>query len=172
MRLGPFFVVLFIMYISIGLLDQTLDPNLQGFGNCINITTIANVTGAVGNCANGGGINFFSLITQPYLWKDNQFLLMLIAIIFTVSAITAVASFFSRSDILTLAGLAGVFMSMGSVTIISLYYFITRNVGVFACNAGSSCGPATIIGGLTAGVIALMYAMTVMEWWLWRPTTQ
>lgn len=173
MRLAPMMVVLFVMYIVMGLLDQTLDPTLQGFGTCYNSTVLAwNVTGATGNCANGAGINFFSLITQPYLWKDNSFLLTLIAAVFVVSAITAAAAYLTRSDILVLAGLAGIFFSMGSVTLVKLYDFVTRNVGQFACNVGEACGPATIVGALVAGVVGLMYAMTVLEWWLWRPTTQ
>lgn len=176
MRLAPFMIVLFVMYIVIGLIDQSfVDPNhpLDQYGSCYNSTILGwNVTGAVGNCANGNGVNFFSLITQPYNWQDNSFLLTLIAAVFVVSAITAAAAYLTRSDILTLAGLAGIFFSMGSVTIVALYSFITRNVGQFACTAGQACGPAQIIGGLTAGVVALMWAMTVLEWWLWRPATQ
>jgi hypothetical protein len=153
MRLGPFFVVLFVMYIVMGLLNATLDPSLLAYG-----TT---------------GTSFLDILIQPWIWTGNSFLALIVGSVFAVSAITAAASFISRSDILTLAGLAGVFLSMGAVPIVGLYDFVTRNIGQFAgCIPGSPCGPAAIIGALTAGVVALMYAMTVLEWWLWRPATQ
>jgi len=153
MRLGPFIVVLFVMYIVMGLLNATLDPTLFAYG-----TT---------------GTSFLNILIQPWIWSGNTFILLLVGAVFTISAITAASAFLSRSDILTLAGLAGIFLSMGAVPIVALYDFITRNIGQFAgCIPGTACGPASIIGALTAGVVALMYCMTILEWWLWRPTTQ
>ena len=153
MRLAPFMVVLFIMYITLGLLNSTLDPTLFAYGS--------------------HGVSFLNILIQPWLWADNSFITLIIGAVFTISAITAAASFLSRSDILTLAGLAGIFLSMGAVPIVGLYDFITRNSGQFAgCIPGNPCAAASIIGALTAGVVALMYCMTVVEWWLWRPTTQ
>jgi|WetSurMetagenome_2_1015567.scaffolds.fasta_scaffold35926_2 hypothetical protein len=154
MRLGTFMVVLFVMYLLMGLVDKTLDPNLIAYG-----TT---------------GTTFLDILIQPWAWTTNSFLLLLVGSVFTISAITAATSVLTRSDILTLAGLAGVFISMGSVPIIRLYDFMTRNIGPFIseCIPGQACLPASMLGALTAGVVALMFAMTVLEWWLWRPTTQ
>lgn len=154
MRLGPFFVVLFVIHICIGLLDKVLTPTLTGFQS---IST---------------GSTFMDILIQPWLWSSNTFLTLLITSVFAISAITAATAYLTRSDILTLAGLAGVFISMGAIPIVSLYSFITRNVGMFACTPGQACAAAAVIGSLTAGVVGLMYAMTVLEWWLWRPTTQ
>ena len=33
MRLMPMSIVMLIIYLMIGIFDQTLDPNLQGYGN-------------------------------------------------------------------------------------------------------------------------------------------
>ena len=153
MRLGTFFVVLYISYIILGLVNHTLDPSLYSY--------------------NSSGNSFLTILIQPWVWSNNTFILLLVGAVFTVSAITAAASFLSRSDILTLAGLAGVFLSMGAVPIIALYDFMARNTGQFVgCIPGQACAASSVVGGLTAGVVALMYCMTVLEWWLWRPATQ
>lgn len=154
MRLGPFLVVLYVTYIVIGLLDKVLTPGLNSYAS---IST---------------GSTFFDIITQPWLWSTNTFLTAIATAVVTVTALTAAAAFFTRSDILTLAGLAGMFLSMGALPMVSMYSFITRNIGQFACTPGEACAAATVIGSLTVGVIALMYAMTVIEWWFWRSTTQ
>lgn len=153
MRLGPFFIVLFVIHISIGLLDKVLTPTLTGFQS---IST---------------GSSFMDILIQPWMWNNNSFTLIILGSIFTVSAITAATAYLTRSDILVLAGLAGIFISMGAIPIVNLYSFITRNVNQFACTPGD-CLAASVIGGLTAGVLGLMFIMTVIEWWLWRPTTQ
>lgn len=153
MRLGPFFIVLFVIHISIGLLDKVLSTTLNEF------QTVST------------GSTFMDLLIQPWMWSNNAFILIVLGSVFTVSAITAATAYLTRSDILVLAGLAGIFISMGAIPIVNLYSFVTRNVEQYACTPGD-CMASAIIGGLTAGVIGLMYVMTVLEWWLWRPTTQ
>jgi hypothetical protein len=153
MRMGPFLIVLYVFNIVIGLLDKVLTPTLTGYQS---IST---------------GSTYLDILIQPWVWSQNTFLTMLVTSIFIISGITAAAAFLTRSDILTLAGVAGIFLSMGALPLVNMYSFVTRNIGQFACNPGDPCTAAAVIGSLTVGVIGLMYAFTVLEWWLWRPTT-
>ena len=74
---------------------------------------------------------------------------------------------------LPLFALFGAFMSLGAVPIINLYSFVTRNVGQMAgCSIGQVCAPANIFGALSAGILAIMWIFTGLEWWAWRATTQ
>jgi hypothetical protein len=157
MRLGYFIVILFAMYVGMGLIDQTMNPQLQAYGN-------------------GASGAFFSSLIQPWNWQDNSLIQLLGASVVIAVGIAAGASFISRSDIATLASLAYAFMALGAIPIVMFYSFVTRNVATFVTdcqlNPALACGPANIIGGLTAGVLGLFYVFTVLEWWMWRPTTQ
>ena len=152
MRLGPFLVILWAVYLMMGLINDTLDPNLSPYGST--------------------GYTWMDMILSPWQWSTNQFLLAITAAVGGLTLIVAASSFFTRSDIATLSPLAGGFILMGAVPIVGLYAFVTRNVGMFACTAGESCAAANIIGASTAGIVGIMYLMTVMEWWFWRPATQ
>ena len=153
MRLAPFMVVLFVMYLSINVLDKTLDPTLQN--------------------PDSTGVSYFALILQPSLWDTNSFIVLLIGFIGAVSLITATIGILTRSDIVTLSGGAASLMAMGAIPIIQLYWFMSRNVGsMTGCIPGDPCASAMIVGSLTAGVVGLMWVMTVLEFWLWRPVTQ
>jgi hypothetical protein len=155
MRLGPFFVVLFVMYITMGLIDATLNPSLQGYGN-------------------GDNNVFLAALTQPWTWQGND-LIIFIESAFGILFIGAIAlSTVSKSDIATLAPLASGFFALGAIPLVALYSFITRNVGMFIadCTPGLACMPANIIGALTVGVISLMFIFTICEWWFWRNMTQ
>jgi len=155
MRLAPFLMVLFVLYVMMGLIDQTMNPSLQAYGN-------------------GAGSAWLTALTQPWNWQGNSLLLLLGTSVVAAVGIAVGTSFFSRSDIVTLAALAYAFMAMGAIPLITLYSFVTRNVGWFIpdCTIGQPCGPANIIGGLTVGVLGLFYLFTVLEWWMWRPATQ
>jgi len=163
MRLGPMTVFMFVLYLMIGIFDQTLDPNLNGYGN--------------------SGANFlFATIIQPWNWTGTvnilgfttlSFIGILGTAIVVATGIAAAGSLLGRSDISTLFPLFIAFTTIGSAPCLSLYNFMTRNVGQFAgCTIGQTCGPASIIGALSAGILGLMWLFTCMEWWAWRSTTQ
>lgn len=162
MRLGPMSIFLFVLYISIGIFDQTFDANLNAYGN--------------------SGENFiFATLLQPWNWGGYTTILGFSVpnMIFVLSSAITVAvgialtgALFGRSDIATLFGLFTLFIGLGAVPIIAFYSFVTRNVGMFACTVGESCGPANIAGALSAGVLMVMWLFTCMEWWAWRATTQ
>jgi hypothetical protein len=165
MRLGPMTVFMFVMYIMIGIFDQVFDPNL-------------NIINGYGNTATDFA---FATILQPWNWSGtiNFFgfevssLILILGSAVTIAAGIALLGYvIGRSDIVLLFALFTAFMSLGAAPCIVLYSFVTRNVAMFACNIGETCGVANIFGALTAGVLAIMWLFTCMEWWAWRAATQ
>lgn len=156
-------IVMLIIYLMIGIFDQTLDPNLQGYGN-------------------GASGFVFATIFQPWNWSGSinifgiavpSFFGILGVAITIAVGIALIGSVLGRSDIVTLFSLFGALMSIGSLPCIVLYNFVSRNVGQIAgCSVGSVCAPANIFGALSAGILAIMWLFTCMEWWAWRATTQ
>lgn len=163
MRLGPMSVFMFVLYLMIGIFDQTLDSNLNAYGN-------------------GGTSYIFATILQPWNWSGTvniagftvPSLILLLGSAITVAVGIALAgAIVGRSDIFSLFSLFVVLLSLGMAPCIVLYSFVSRNVGMFAnCNIGEPCGPAMIFGALSAGILAVMWLFTCMEWWAWRATTQ
>jgi hypothetical protein len=163
MRIGPMSIVMLVIYLMIGIFDQALDPNLQGYGN-------------------GASGYVMASIFQPWNWSGTitiagiqipSLLGILGAAITIAVGIALIGSVLGRSDIVTLFALFGSLMSLGAIPCIVLYNFVSRNVGQFAgCVTGQPCAPANVFGGLTAGILAVMWIFTCMEWWGWRATTQ
>jgi hypothetical protein len=167
MKLGPMTVFMFVMYLFIGIFDQTFDKNL-------------NVLDAYGNA----GQNFlFATILQPWNWGGTidlplvgavpMFLMILGSAISVAVGIAVFGSILGRSDISTLFALFVAFTTLGALPCIVLYNFVARNVGMFVtdCVVGQPCGPAMIAGALTAGILAIMWLFTCVEWWAWRSAT-
>ena len=166
MKLGPMTVFMFVLYLFIGIFDQVFDPNL-------------NVIDAYGNA----GQNFlFATILQPWNWGGTidlpligavpTFLTILGSALTIAVGIAVFGSILGRSDISTLFGLFLAFLALGSMPCIVLYNFVSRNVGMMTgCVIGQPCGPAMIFGSLTAGILAIMWLFTCVEWWAWRSTT-
>jgi hypothetical protein len=90
-----------------------------------------------------------------------------------VTTILIGSTIFSKSDIVTLFGLFLIFMSIGAVPCVSLYSFVTREIGLYTsdCIIGEPCEVAMIFGGLSAGILMLLWLWSCLEWWLWRATT-
>jgi hypothetical protein len=168
MRLFYLASVLFIAYIIIGLLNQTLQSDLRPIG----------VTSEPSNF-------IYDIFIQPNLWNLNgeSGFSTLIGIFGGLTAvavgIAVAATVFGRSDIAVLAIPAGIFLSLGAMPILSIYQFLIRNIGSMACNISpqaaiistSSCLPASLIGTLVAGTLGLLWVLIILEWWLWRPLT-
>jgi hypothetical protein len=156
---------MFVMYLMIGIFDQVFDSNL-------------NVIDAYGNA----GQNFlFATILQPWNWGGTinlplvgavpMFLMILGSAITIAVGIAVFGAVLGRSDITTLFALFLAFTALGAAPCIVLYNFVARNVGQFACTIGEPCGTAMIFGALTAGILAIMWLFTCMEWWAWRAAT-
>lgn len=164
MRLGPMTVIMFIIYLGIGIFSQTLDTGLNTMGN-----------------ANQDFL--FNTIMQPQNWSGMftipltgiqvpMFLAVLGSAITIAVGISMGTSLISRSDISVLFSLFLAFVSLGALPCIDLYMFVTRNVNMFACSVGEPCFVANLFGALTAGILAIMWLFTCLEWWAWRATTQ
>jgi hypothetical protein len=161
MRLAYFLAVLFIAYILIGVYDNILDPDLSQWQKSADEASPKGVG------------SLFNIIIQPYVFNSNQWVRTLLISLGVLTGIMGAAAFATRSDIITLSGLAIFFMGLAAYPLISIWNFVTRNVGMHAgCVVGQPCLPANLIGSLTVGIFALFYTMTVIEWWFWRPTTQ
>jgi hypothetical protein len=60
---------------------------------------------------------------------------------------------------------------MGSLPIINLYNFLSRNVGMYACTVGAECYVSNLIAGIIAGGLGLYWIFTCLAWWAWRETS-
>lgn len=155
MRLAPFMIILFVVWIVLGLLNATMDPTLSNYQQYST------------------GSTYLDILIHPWMWSTNSWLDVLLGGVAIVVGVFTAQVLFGRSDIITLSGLAAVFLSMGALPIVELYSFMTRNTAQFmGCVPNVACTPSIIAGVLTAGVVGLLYSMTVLEWWLWRPATQ
>ena len=164
MKIGPVTIMMFVIYLFIGIFDQVFDPNLNAYGNA-------------------GQDFLFNTILQPWNWSGTatftifgqsvpMFLAVLFGAITLAVGISLAGSIFGRSDIFTLFPLFTAFLTLGAIPCLSLYNFVSRNVAMFTnCEIGQPCGPAMIFGALTAGVLAIMWMFTCVEWWAWRSTT-
>ena len=157
MRMAPMVMVMFVIYISIGVYYATLGDN--------------------GLISGDPGSPLFNIIVQPDNWKgDSTFgipnvLLAFGAIFAAFVGIATVVSFVSKSDLALLSPMFFFFVLAGTPAILSLYKFVTNDVGKFLCNVGEPCGPANLLGYLTAGILALYWIFTCIQWWTWRETT-
>jgi hypothetical protein len=162
MRLFYLAFVLFVMYISIGIVDNMLQSNL---------TPDASVDTKSPNF-------LYQMFIQPNIWNLSGVsgFSMLMSIFVGIGAvavgIAVTATVFGKSDIAMLAIPAGVLLSLGAMPIVSIWSFLTRNVASMACNVGTECLPASLVGALFAGTLGVLWAFTVIEFWLWRPLTQ
>ena len=162
MKIGPMSVIMLLIYLFIGIFDRTLDPTLNAYGNGATGFVLASIF-QPWNWS--GTINIFG-IAVPSLYG------ILGAAIVIATGIAVIGSVLGRSDIVTLFALFGTFMSLGSVPCIVLYNFVTRNVGQMAgCTTNVPCSPALIFGGLSAGILGIMWLFTCAEWWAWRQMT-
>ena len=164
MKLGPMTIFMFVLYLFIGIFDQTFDKTMNYIGGNINENWL------------------FSTIMQPWNWGGTitflgyevpMMLLILGSTITVAVGIALAGSILGRSDITTLFALFVALLALGAAPCIVLYNFVSRNVGMFItdCTIGQLCGPAMIFGSLTAGVLAIMWLFTCLEWWAWRSAT-
>jgi hypothetical protein len=163
MRLAPMTVFMAVLYLMIGIFDVALDPQLQGYGN--------------------GGTGFlFATLFQPWNWSGTINLplvgavpsfLSILGVAITVSVgVALLGSILGRSDIANLFPLFIALTTLGAMPCLVLYNFVSRNIGQMAgCDIMATCVPANVIGALVAGVLAIMWLFTCLEWWAWRSTT-
>ena len=163
MKIGPMSVFMFVLYLMIGIFDQTFDVSLNAYGNSAQNW----VWGTMLQPWNWSGTTTIVGVTVP------MFLLILGSAISVAVGIAVLGSVLGRSDISVLFALFIAFTALGATPCVILYNFVSRNVALFTnCVPNQPCGPAMIFGALTAGILALMWLFTCVEWWAWRATTQ
>ena len=149
-RQAPFLLFLFIVYLTIGVYDQLFDQA----GNPYDINSF-----------------IFTALFQPTQWTQSGLWILFAGAIVTSGAIAGIGAVLTKSDIITLSGVAGVLFSVGAIPIITVYNFVYRNANTFVCEAGDPCGAGTIAAVLIAGPLMLYWTYIVLGWWMWRETT-
>ncbi len=158
MKLLTLAMILVIIQLSIGMFDNTISidgeaavPEMYGSDVSLNSTT-----------------NYlFDFVTNPRQWSRSALIVFLLSITVFISASSIAAGFFKYqpSDTVYFAGLFSVLIGLGSIPIIGLFNVINREIGAFACSAGSYCTTAIIFASLTAGTLALAWVMACINWW-------
>lgn len=157
-------VFMFVMYLMIGIFDQTFDPYLNAYGNSAQNWVFATILQPW---------NWSGSITLPIIGTVPSLITILGSALVVALGIAVLGSILGRSDISALFALFVAFLSLGSSVCVILYNFVSRNVAMFTnCETGQVCGPAMIFGVLSAGILAVMWLFTCLEWWAWRATTQ
>lgn len=158
MKLLTLAMILVIIQLSIGLFDNTISiegaeavPEAYGLNVTINSTT-----------------NYlYDFVTNPHGWGSTALIAFLIGITVAITAGSIVAGIFKYqpSDTIYFAGLFSLFIGLGSVPVVSLFNVINREIGAFACAAGTYCTPAILVATLTAGLLGLAWVLACVNWW-------
>jgi hypothetical protein len=153
---------MFIVYVFIGLFDKIFDSEMNYGGNSLGNFVLASLW----NPMMWGGTVTIAGIAVPTMLT-----ILGSAVIVGVATILIGTTVLGKSDIVTLFGLFLILMSIGAVPCVNLYSFVTRDVGMYACEAGETCEAAMFLGAFTAGILMLMWLWSCLEFWLWRSTT-
>jgi hypothetical protein len=162
-KIGTMSVIMFVIYVFIGLFDKLFDSDLNYGGNSLGNFVLATLWHP--NIWSGSVV--IAGITVPTM------LTVLGGTILVGATILIGSTVLGKSDIVTLFGLFLILMSIGAIPCVSLYSFVTRNVGMFVtdCTIGQPCQVAMIFGAFSAGILMMMWLFSCLEWWLWRSTT-
>ena len=158
MKMLTLAILLVVIQLSIGLFDNTISVDGEAavptmYGSNVSIDSTTNY--------------LYDFVTNPLGWGDSNFIIYLIGVTATLAA-AAIAAGFLRSqpsDSIYFAPLFVVFLGLGAIPVVGLFNVINREIGAFACVAGSYCTPAIIAGSLTAGLLGLAWVMACVNWW-------
>ncbi len=158
MKLLTLAMVLVIVQLSIGLFDLSLSLDGESavpvqYGSDVSINSTTNY--------------LYDFVTNPHSWSQSALILFLVSVTAFIVTASIAAGFFKYqpADVVYFAGLFSVFVGLGSVPVISLFNVINREIGAFACSAGSYCTPAIIVAALTAGLLGLAWLIACLNWW-------
>lgn len=153
MKLAQLFIFMFVAYLAMGVLNNFLNVDITSSG-----ISLGNV--------------IFDVLLQPGNWSSQTFWVIFGTIGIIGAGIVAGSMIFSKSDISTLAPLAGVFIVAGGYIMSSMYSFVRNGFTSFVCKIGEIyCFESNLAAGLIVGIIGIMYFFSVIEWWFWRPTS-
>ena len=159
MKLAPIIMLLIIIQVTIMFFNSAyveesyiLDP--------YNSSTIINNTSP----------SIMEFITDPTGWSGSDFLTMFSGLIGVAGAFAVGVYLVTKSDTVLFMPVAMVLFGFGAIPLISLYNVFMSNSSIFGCTS-MPCSLAIIIYAITAGLIAIFYILTVLEWWSGRSTS-
>ncbi len=158
MKLLTLAMILVVIQLSIGLFDNTISVDGESavplqYGSDVSI--------------NGTTNYLYDFVTNPHSWSQTALIIFLGSVTLFITSASIAAGFFKYqpSDTVYFAGLFSLFIGLGSIPIVSLFGVINREIGAFACSAGSFCTPAIIFASVTAGLLGLAWVMACLNWW-------
>ena len=158
MKLLTLAMILVIVQLSVGLFEKTIDIDVgdavpQQYGLDVSVNSTTNY--------------LYDFVVNPHSWASTALLTFLIGITTFIATASIVAGIFryTPTDTVWFAGLFSVMISLGSVPVVRLYSVIDKEIGAFACSAGTLCTPAIIVASLTAGLLGLAWVLACLSWW-------
>ncbi len=159
MKLAPMIMLLVIIQVTIMFFNSayveesyTLDP--------YNSSTIINNTTP----------KIMKFISDPTGWSGSDFLTLFSGLIGIAGAFAVGVYLITKSDTVLFMPVAMIFFGFGAIPLISLYNVFMSNSSMFGCVA-LKCPLAIMIYSVTVGLLAIFYALAVLEWWSGRSTS-
>jgi len=108
----------------------------------------------------------WAFVTNPTTWKNSVFLGLLAGLGLTAAAYILIGSFVrTPSDTAFFSPVFAIILASGFIPLASLYYVITRDVGIFGCEIGSFCLLATLTWVFTGGILSIFFVLAAIENW-------
>jgi len=106
----------------------------------------------------------WNFVADPSGWTGTSLLLIFGSLTLVSGAIGVGVYLVTKSDTSLFFGVFTLLLGAGAIPITSLYLAFTRNVEAFGCTE-MPCMPAIIVFALTGGILAILYVLSVLEWW-------
>ncbi len=106
----------------------------------------------------------WGFVTDPTGWSLTGFLLIFGSLVTVGGAIGVGVYLVTKSDTALFFPIFTLLLGAGAIPIVSLYNVFTRDLEIFGCTA-LPCIPAILLWGLTGGILAVFYVLSVLEWW-------
>jgi len=106
----------------------------------------------------------WNFVADPSGWTGTSLLLIFGSLTLVSGAIGVGVYLVTKSDTSLFFGVFTLLLGAGAIPIVSLYNMFNRNISFFGCNS-IPCTPAIIVWALTGGILAILYVLSVLEWW-------
>jgi len=146
MKLSNIIMILIILQMSIIVFDSISVPDYELTSYESNETTI------------------WGFVLDPSGWSKTGLLLLFGSLTVVAGLIGVGVYLVTKSDTSLFFGVFTLLLGAGAIPIVSLYNMFNRNISFFGCNS-IPCTPAIIVWALTGGILAILYVLSVLEWW-------
>lgn len=131
--------------------------------------------GCIGNCTaeydletynDSSSNSIWNFAVNPTGWKTTNWIVFLLAILgigIGATFIGTVAGY--KGDVLLFFGYFTMFLLIGAIPLMSLYLIITNDPLIFGCDLAGPCFPSQMLFLFTGGILAVLYTLSVIEWW-------